>query len=333
MLHADLALLPCPDAPIAALHALAARCDARCAAGPPPPDVVADSRAWHVPRLLPPSPKVPRLARPIGRLPCPELPIARFREQHLLPGRPVVVEGHLEAAGWAACERWADLRLWSGRHGHRSVPVELGVREANAQSAVLAAREDAEGSVRLRDFVLKYLVPANEALLPGGALERAPPGEKADEWTASPVAYMAQHLLLAQLPELRKDIAVPHYCALGELRTLNVWLGTAGTVTALHYDNDDNFLAQVAGFKYVRLYAASEAKRLYATTAPRGDGHDGDSFSPVRVEAPNLEAHPDFAEAPFEEVILGPGDMLFIPRGVWHYVRSLTTSVSVNFWF
>ena len=29
----------------------------------------------------------------------------------------------------------------------------------------------------------------------------------------------------------------------------------------------------------------------------------------------------------------GPGDVLFIPRSVWHYVRSLTTSCSVNFWF
>ena len=26
---------------------------------------------------------------------------------------------------------------------------------------------------------------------------------------------------------------MPHYCALGELRTVNVWMGTAGTVTAL----------------------------------------------------------------------------------------------------
>ena len=33
------------------------------------------------------------------------------------------------------------------------------------------------------------------------------------------------------------------------------------------------------------------------------------------------------------EGVLAPGDMLFLPKSVWHYVRSLTTSVSVNFWF
>lgn len=45
------------------------------------------------------------------------------------------------------------------------------------------------------------------------------------------------------------------------------------------------------------------------------------------------QVHPDFSEAPFVEAILGPGDMLFIPKKWWHYVRSLTTSISVNFWF
>jgi len=148
------------------------------------------------------------------------------------------------------------------------------------------------------------------------------------------VAYLAQHLLLTQIPELRGDIAVPHYVALGCLRTVNVWMGTAGTVTALHYDEDDNFLAQVAGFKYVRLYAPKEDARLYATQAPRaGSASHGASFSPVRVERPDSEAHPQFTEAPYEETILGPGDMLFIPKRTWHYVRSLTTSLSVNFWF
>ena len=55
--------------------------------------------------------------------------------------------------------------------------------------------------------------------------------------------------------------------------------------------------------------------------------------SPVRVEAPDVGAYPEFADASYQEAILGPGDMLFIPKSVWHYVRSLTTSCSVNFWF
>jgi len=35
----------------------------------------------------------------------------------------------------------------------------------------------------------------------------------------------------------------------------------------------------------------------------------------------------------YSEAILAPGDMLFIPSKHWHYVRSLSPSFSVNFWF
>ncbi|PRQ35274.1 putative [histone H3]-lysine-36 demethylase [Rosa chinensis] len=34
----------------------------------------------------------------------------------------------------------------------------------------------------------------------------------------------------------------------------------------------------------------------------------------------------------FLDCILEEGDMLYIPPKWWHYVRSLTTSMSVSFW-
>ena len=38
------------------------------------------------------------------------------------------------------------------------------------------------------------------------------------------------------------------------------------------------------------------------------------NISQVKVEEPDLEAYPLFAQARFEEVILAPGDVLFIPK-------------------
>jgi hypothetical protein len=32
------------------------------------------------------------------------------------------------------------------------------------------------------------------------------------------------------------------------------------------------------------------------------------------------------------EVMLGPGDALYIPKHVWHQVTSLSNSISVSFW-
>lgn len=42
---------------------------------------------------------------------------------------------------------------------------------------------------------------------------------------------------------------------------------------------------------------------------------------------------PRFKEARYTEVELGPGEALYIPRGHWHYVRALTASFSVSFWW
>ena len=105
--------------------------------------------------------------------------------------------------------------------------------------------------------------------------------------------------------------------------------------TPLHFDSYDNFLCQVAGSKYVRLYAPDQTRYLYVS---RNDQHGSmrnsqGNVSDVRVEAPDLAKHSEFTRAQFSHTILNPGDLLFIPARHWHYVRSTSTSISVNFWF
>ena len=95
-------------------------------------------------------------------------------------------------------------------------------------------------------------------------------------------------------------------------------------------------LVQAAGFKYIRLFAPEETTKLYPRMHPRADKANRakePNVSKVRVELPDPEAHPLFVDANYVEMIIGPGDMLFIPKGTWHYIRSLTTSLSINFWF
>ena len=82
----------------------------------------------------------------------------------------------------------------------------------------------------------------------------------------------------------------------------------------------------------ITIFSARGVAALYATTQ-RANNTNSFGTSPIRVEAPLPPEHADAAAAVFVECILAPGDMLYIPKSMWHYVRSLTTSVSVNFWF
>ena len=60
------------------------------------------------------------------------------------------------------------------------------------------------------------------------------------------MAYLAQHELFAQLPELQRDFAPPPYCtAHGHaVAKVSAWWGTEGTVTPLHFDSYHNVLTQ-----------------------------------------------------------------------------------------
>ena len=145
---------------------------------------------------------------------------------------------------------------------------------------------------------------------------------------------LAQHDLFLQIPSLKRFFKVPEYtqCSSTGVTNINCWLGTAGTVTSLHFDSYDNFLVQVAGYKYVRLYSPDQTPKLYVNRQGRGTSAQG-NISRLRVEEPDFTRFPLAATAQYTECILGPGDMLFIPERHWHYVRSLTTSFSMNFWF
>lgn len=246
----------------------------------------------------------------IPRMAAAELSVREFKKRFFKVDKPVVIEGGLE--GWAALHKWSEPRWWRRQHGHRTVPIELGLH--------------ADGSLRERLMTLAEFVDEH--------LDGAPAEGQNDDAAHSP-AYLAQHTLLDQIPQLMDDVVVPTYCQAGTHEVTNIWLGTAATATTLHFDSYDNLLCQVAGYKYVRLYAPAQSGKLYQDqrghqgTATRSQGN----LSQVDVGNVDADRFPSFEQAPFLDAVLRPGDILFIPSRWWHYVRSLSCSCSVNFWF
>jgi hypothetical protein len=149
---------------------------------------------------------------------------------------------------------------------------------------------------------------------------------------------MAAYLDLAERTE-----GLPPYLGNLELRELNsmchwptwfdkmgpprFWIGPAGTVTPLHCDYDDNIFAQIWGSKRIFLSPPHHDEFLYPREA------NAILFgSPFDPEAPDYEQFPLARQAAMIEVIVHPGDMLYVPAGWYHQVRALTFSLSSNRW-
>ena len=82
------------------------------------------------------------------------------------------------------------------------------------------------------------------------------------------------------------------------------------------------------GRKYVRLYGPQHSDSLY----PFREGLTTNA-SQVDVDRPDDERFPRFQALSFVDCVLEPGQMLYIPPNWWHYVRSLSVSFSVSFWW
>lgn len=149
---------------------------------------------------------------------------------------------------------------------------------------------------------------------------------------------MAEYLDLAERTE-----GLPPYLGNLELRELNsmchwptwfdkmgpprFWIGPAGTVTPLHCDYDDNIFAQIWGRKRIFLSPPHHDEFLYPREA------NAILFgSPFDPEAPDYGQFPLARQAAMIEVIVHPGDMLYVPAGWYHQVRALSFSLSSNRW-
>ena len=105
-----------------------------------------------------------------------------------------------------------------------------------------------------------------------------------------------------------------------------LWIGSAGTCPGLHSDLKDNVFAQIRGRKRVILVPFRQTHLVYPFV-------DNIVNSQVDPEHPDPQRFPRFGSARVLTCVVGPGDVLFIPKGWWHYLRSESPSISINHWF
>jgi len=238
--------------------------------------------------------------RPVQRVHRPSM--EKFFREYMQKGIPVIITGMME--GWPAMNEraWANMSYLKSVAGPRTVPVEVGRNYLHP--------EWGQRLMTFAEFVDDYVCN---------------PRRK-----ASDRGYLAQVELFELVPELRRDFGLPEYCGLGECEDIKIqaWFGPKGTISPLHEDPYHNLLAQVVGRKRIQLYSPSNNPFLYPHT-----GKTLKNTSQIDVEHPDTERFPLFAQAQGEELFLEAGEMLYLPPHYWHFVRSLSTSFSISFWW
>lgn len=212
--------------------------------------------------------------------------------------RPVVLTDI--ARDWPAMQRWSPAYL-KERFGHLAVEIqaERGQDQLYEVNKLKHKRE-----VKLGDFVDRVLAM----------------GVSNDE-------YLTANNELLRRPEfapLLADIGtLPPYCDRSKLaERASFWFGPAGTVTPLHHDTLMLFHTQVVGRKRWRFISPLETPRLY---------NHYHVYSAVNLDNVDLSRHPDFAQVKVLDVVVEPGETMFLPLAWWHQVSSLDVSLSFSF--
>lgn len=233
--------------------------------------------------------------------------VETFRRRVLRRREPVVIRGALEgvpALGWT--REHIKEKVGSAR-----VPV-IGTPDGGLEGVFTADRE--------KGFSIYEM-----AL--GEYLDRiSPPSPPTSD------LYMCAIHISRYLAPLMRDLPLPAYLRDRKLVSENLWIGPADVVSPLHYDFFDGFLVQIQGRKRAVLFHPRESWRLYLPSTFSVSPH----VSEVLIDGPGFpdyERFPKLREVEGIEVVLEPGEILYVPAGWMHQVWGLDETISVNYWW
>jgi hypothetical protein len=221
---------------------------------------------------------------------------ARFYDSYYAANRPVLIEGY--ASAWPAM-KWTFDGLRE-RFGEVEVSITTG-REGDPSYDI--EQEKHREKMALGEVIAR--------------IEREP--ESND-------FYMVAQGKNADLPDLAPlfddfDMSDGILDPDKTCTATALWLGPGGTFTPPHHDTCNVLFVQIVGRKRFVLaspYALSLHTRARAMYVVDPEGHQLNE--------------PGFGDDVLEkEVVLDPGDALFIPVGWWHSVVALEPSVSFGF--
>ncbi|MCT7972555.1 cupin-like domain-containing protein [Laspinema olomoucense] len=225
-----------------------------------------------------------------------------FFENYFAQNTPVILTGIM--GNWQALSRWNPEYL-KQEYGEVAVEVQF-----NRESNPLFEREKEKHRQQMK--MGEYV----DLIVQGG---------KTNDY------YMVPFNGNFDSPELKPllkevEIFTDYIDPSNQTACIFFWFGPEGTITPLHHDPCNVLLSQVYGKKRIRLISPNQKALLYNYVGV---------YSEVDLLNPDYEKYPRFKDVEIIEVILEPGEVIFLPVGWWHHVEALDISISVsftNFW-
>jgi hypothetical protein len=123
------------------------------------------------------------------------------------------------------------------------------------------------------------------------------------------------------------DYKTLDFCASGKFLRSFLFVSPKGSRTLLHKDLPENLYVQIKGTRKVTLFHPNAPiyKNSIFSKLP--------THSFIDPEFPDYGKYPRFKNAQPYEVVLHPGETLFIPSFWWHHLSNIESSIAMNFWW
>lgn len=216
----------------------------------------------------------------------------QFSNDYLTPMKPVVFKDLMD--DWAAKDKWT-IEHFKSKYGDLMVPV----------------------------YSNNYSKPGKGYMAPEKKMKF---GEFLDILTKPEPCDLRMFLfnIFQHAKELTKDYQTPTIMDGFYNDFPFMFFGGKGSKVALHYDIDMShvFLNQIHGRKRVVLFSPDQSKLIYHLPYTVA--------SYIDVNHPDYQKHPAQRFAVGNEVMLYPGETLFIPSGYWHYIEYTDGGFSIS---
>lgn len=219
-----------------------------------------------------------------------------FHRRYLSRGIPVIWEN--EAATWPLAS-WS-FDSFRQRYGKETIKL-VQRKGVAADDEIISGREFSE-EIGFGDFL--------------------------DQVESGGGKYMRFSPLLEKFPELLDDFDHAFFKRMAGNNwglTYQLFMGGTGTFTPLHNAMTGFFFVNVCGVKRWELIS----NRYLAVLNPSADGF-GYNHSKAQLDMSNVEEFPGLDCIDRWQVVMHPGDVLYLPNWMWHSVKNDSPTIGIR---